>query len=248
MFYWIKDAEDYQNNLIVKKKDFDYKDKNLLAVKKAISIFFDEKVNIFIERQFDIDLCFQFKNKALYYSELSDGEKAVISLFGDIARRLCDANTSLQNPLEGNGIVIIDEIEQHLHPSWQRQILKKLHKTFPNIQFIITTHSPIIISEIDKDYAVLHFYTNNDGFCDVSMEMNLTGYDVNKVLERYMDTDSENGTIINMKSKVSKAINDNKFNEAEKLINKLKKITYDANEDVAMFEFNLERKKSVKNQ
>ncbi len=247
LFYWIKDAEDYQNNLIVKNKDFNYKDKNLEAVKNAISIFFNEKVSVYIERQANIDLCFKFKDKVLSYGELSDGEKTVISLFGDIARRLCDANTSLQNPLDGKGIIVIDEIEQHLHPSWQRQILKKLHKIFPNIQFIITTHSPIIISEIDKDYNVLHFYKNNKGYCDVSLEMKLTGYDVNKILERYMDTDSENETIIKIKSKIAEAINSNKFDEAEKLIKKLKQLTYDTNEDVIMLSFNLESKKNAKN-
>lgn len=64
---------------------------------------------------------------------LSDGEKCTLALFGDLARRIALANPSRSNPLEGEGIVLIDEIELHMHPSWQRKILgalKVLFRTF----------------------------------------------------------------------------------------------------------------------
>lgn len=77
--------------------------------------------------------------------QLSDGEKCTLALFGDIARRLAIANPSLDDPLQGDGVVLIDELELHMHTSWQRKVISMLKKTFPNIQFIITTHSPQIL-------------------------------------------------------------------------------------------------------
>lgn len=68
----------------------------------------------------------------------------------DLARRMIMLNPLLDNPFEGSGIVLIDEIELHLHPQWQQDIIENLRSLFPNIQFIITTHSPIVLSTIDK--------------------------------------------------------------------------------------------------
>ena len=65
--------------------------------------------------------------------QLSDGEKCTLALFGDIARRLAIANPSLDDPLQGDGVVLIDELELHMHTSWQRKVISMLKKTFPNI-------------------------------------------------------------------------------------------------------------------
>ena len=59
---------------------------------------------------------------------------------------MAEANPEMEDPLLSNGIVLIDEIDLHLHPKWQRTIVGRLTETFPNIQFIVSTHSPIIIS------------------------------------------------------------------------------------------------------
>ena len=97
--------------------------------------------------------------------QLSDGERAFLALGADLARRLTLANPGLANPLQGAGVVLIDELELHLHPRWQRTAVEKLRTTFPNIQFIATTHSPFVIQtlrpgelislddEIRADYA-----------------------------------------------------------------------------------------------
>ena len=62
---------------------------------------------------------------------LSDGEKCTLALFGDLVKRLALANPELENPLEGEGIVLIDEVELHLHPTWQRRILESSRSTSP---------------------------------------------------------------------------------------------------------------------
>ena len=77
-------------------------------------------------------------------------------LFHYLARRMALANPGRENPLEGTGVVLIDELELHMHTSWQRKVLGVLKETFPNIQFIITTHSPQILGELDDKYNLVY--------------------------------------------------------------------------------------------
>jgi predicted ATP-binding protein involved in virulence len=81
-------------------------------------------------------------------AQLSDGERSVIAMVIDLCKRLSLLNPNLESPLDGQGIVLIDEIELHLHPKWQRDIIEQFRSTFPNIQFIMTTHSPFVIQSI----------------------------------------------------------------------------------------------------
>lgn len=81
---------------------------------------------------------------------MSDGYRITIAMVADIASRMAEANPSLElsglkNPLESHGIVMIDEIDLHLHPKLQREILRKLTSIFPNLQFIVSSHSPSVI-------------------------------------------------------------------------------------------------------
>jgi predicted ATP-binding protein involved in virulence len=82
---------------------------------------------------------------------LSQGEKSLLALVADIARRLTLLNPERDNPLDGVGVVLIDEIDLHLHPSWQQVIVSRLQSTFKNIQFIITTHSPQVCHAVSSD-------------------------------------------------------------------------------------------------
>ncbi len=83
--------------------------------------------------------------------QISDGQRVFLGLVADLARRMVMLNPVLDNPLEGQGIVLIDEIELHLHPRWQQSVVPSLRTVFPNIQFIITTHSPIVLSTTDRE-------------------------------------------------------------------------------------------------
>ncbi|WP_309143275.1 AAA family ATPase [Nostoc sp. CHAB 5836] len=91
------------------------------------------------------------QGEELIVNQLSDGEKCLLAMVGDLARRLAIANPSLPDPLQGSGVVLIDEIELHLHPKWQREIIPALTRTFPNCQFIVTTHSPQVISQVKPE-------------------------------------------------------------------------------------------------
>lgn len=120
--------------------------------------------------------------------QLSDGQRVFLSLVADLARRMVMLNPLLENPLEGRGIVLIDEIELHLHPKWQQEVILNLRSAFPNIQFIITTHSPIVLSTIEKR-CIREFDPNDDGnqsFLD-SPDMQTKGSENAQILEQVMN-------------------------------------------------------------
>ena len=90
---------------------------------------------------------------------LSDGVLNIIGIIGDIACRAIQLNTKVYDkPLaDTNGIVLIDEIDLHLHPQWQQVVLQSLTKAFPNIQFIVTTHSPQVLSTVhNRNIGILN--------------------------------------------------------------------------------------------
>lgn len=120
----------------------------------------------------------------LIINQLSDGEKCLLAMVGDIARRLAIANPGLENPLAGEGVVMIDEIELHLHPDWQRKIIPSLTRTFPNLQFIVTTHSPQIISHVQPDSIYL-LESTPEGIVAKRPESSF-GRDINRILEDIM--------------------------------------------------------------
>jgi predicted ATP-binding protein involved in virulence len=92
------------------------------------------------------------EQEILPVSLLSDGTRAMISLIADLAFRCVCLNglSGLDSPLNSPGIVMIDEIDLHLHPRWQQRVLHSLRQAFPKIQFIVTTHSPQVLSTVDR--------------------------------------------------------------------------------------------------
>lgn len=104
--------------------------------------------------EFDPDrirtLYIEFENgEDLPFSYLSDGYRNLLAIFADIAYRCVTLNPhyGAEAPARSAGIVLIDELDLHLHPAWQKTIIKQLRETFPNIQFVTTTHSPFLIQE-----------------------------------------------------------------------------------------------------
>ena len=88
----------------------------------------------------------------LVIDQLSGGCRAVLTLAADLARRMAQGNPHLDDPLTSEAVVLIDEIELHLHPSWQQRILADLRRTFPNAQFIVSTHSPQVLTTVSPKH------------------------------------------------------------------------------------------------
>ncbi|WP_438299113.1 AAA family ATPase [Pseudomonas sp. NMS19W] len=134
------------------------RDSQLTAVRCAIAAFMPGFTNLRIQRQPRLQMAIDKDGVTFNVAQLSQGEKSMLALIGDIARRLAMMNPSLGNPLHGEGIVLIDEVDLHLHPEWQINLIQQLSKTFQNCQFVLTTQSPLIVSEA-KDALV---YVLND--------------------------------------------------------------------------------------
>ena len=122
-------------------------DRAVAAISRALTTFLDGFENLRVQEE-PLRLLVDKVGVALDLSQLSDGERSFLAMICDLGRRLALANPLLDNPLHGAGVVLIDELELHLHPKWQRDVTEKLRRTFPNVQFIATTHSPFVIQAL----------------------------------------------------------------------------------------------------
>ena len=166
--------------------------------------------------------------------QLSDGEKCTLALFGDLARRLAVGNPGLENPLEGEGVVLIDEVELHMHTLWQRKVAGILKKTFPGIQFIISTQSPQVLGEINSDYQVFSLQKKADEIVCGGLQ-NYFGLDSNSILEEALRTDSVNGDIKRKVGRMYDSIEQRDFEQAEKYIADIDGLTQNRNADTARY-------------
>lgn len=183
LFQWFRNREDIESELRLENNP-DYRDKQLEAVRQAISSLIPNFTKLRVRRS-PLRMTLQKDGEELIVNQLSDGEKCLLAMVGDLARRLAIANPGLKNPLDGFGVVLIDEIELHLHPKWQREIIPALTRTFPNCQFIVTTHSPQVISQI-KPQGIYILEKTNDGIIAKRPESSY-GRDSNQILEDLMD-------------------------------------------------------------
>ncbi|MCE5364133.1 retron Ec78 anti-phage system effector ATPase PtuA [Pseudomonas anguilliseptica] len=125
---------------------------HLQSVNQAIETLMPDVKNLRVERRTGkVQLLVTNFDNEINIAQLSQGQKVLVALAGDLARRLVILNPESKKPLDGHGIVVIDEIELHLHPKWQQEILGRLQRTFPNIQFIVTTHSPQVLSTVRRE-------------------------------------------------------------------------------------------------
>lgn len=229
------------NNINFKKPNITYKDKQLDAVRTAITDFMPELSNIRVQRKPYLHMSVEKNGKSLNVMQLSQGEKSLMALVGDIARRLAMMNPSLENPLDGDGIILIDELDMHLHPSWQRNLVHRFTETFKNCQIILTTHSPLVISD-QRDILV---YLLKDG--EIDSLPPLFGKDVNTVLLEAMDTNIRDPEIDRKLRDLADLIQNNKLNEAKKLYEQLYNLLPENNIELAKANLII-RKKELRNE
>jgi hypothetical protein len=104
----------------------------------------DVYVNVYKEP----DYLFEMNGTVVPFSALSDGFKAYVGWVGDMLYHVCMNSPKGKKLTENRGVVLIDEIDLHLHPSWQRTVLPTLSRALPNVQFIVTTHSPLVVGSL----------------------------------------------------------------------------------------------------
>ncbi len=174
-----------------------------------------EMPQVYYSRQHK-DIVYLEKGDVLPISCLSAGYQSVLWMVMDIAYRLATLNPSRDNLTECTGIVLIDEVDMHLHPKWQWNVIRTLEKTFPNIQFIIATHSPIIISSSKACNLILI-----DNEQKINYLRDAYGYSVNDVLELCQGSSDVLKNIKYMREQFDIAINDSDLDKATQIVEKM---------------------------
>lgn len=128
-------------------------------------------------------ILFDMEGQVVPSVSLSDGYRSIIALAGDLIWRLLQTFPDLEDPTQANGIVLIDELDIHLHPVWQRSIAELLQKSFPNLQFFVATHSPLIAAGAGEDALTLRFEMQREtGEVTIQRIANIATYDVDRIL------------------------------------------------------------------
>lgn len=187
---WWRENEDIENEIRLRENQ-NFRVKELNIVRDALLSFFnllgpDTYSDLSVLRaKPKIDQPFNFKindggelfikknGNYLKIAQLSDGEKNLLLIVADLASRIAQLTPSADHPLSSaEGIVIIDEMELHLHPSWQRKVIMALLNTFPSLQFFVTTHSEIVMLaildaikniELDNNDVKVYFLSTHHG-------------------------------------------------------------------------------------
>ena len=160
---------------------------HLEAIRTAATMFLSEYKNLHVVTiSGDNHLMIEKNGIPQTIKQLSDGQRGMLSLALDLARRLSQLNMNLDDPVkDGQGIILIDEIDLHLHPKWQRMVVNQLTSTFQNCQFIVTSHSPQVIGEVPPERITIIDQK-------VYKPASSLGVDSNRILEEIMGTPSRN--------------------------------------------------------
>ena len=156
------------------------------ATREALTALVDEATNVrYLFKAESVVVEFA-DGRVLPIDLLSDGQKGVLRLVGDLARRAALLNPGLEGQVltKTPGVVLIDELGLHLHPNWQRRIADDLRRTFPAVQFIVASHSPLIIGEVEPE-SVLVLSAPSAKVPTASQSF---GLDANRVMTWVMDT------------------------------------------------------------
>ncbi len=206
-FIWFRNQEDLENE---NSRDIPgYRDPELSAVRRAIETFTGFK-DVRVRRKPALRMTVLKGELEFNVLQLSDGEKCLLAMVGDLARRLTLLNREVPDPLQGKGVVLIDELDLHLHPGWQRTVVANLENTFPNCQFIITTHSPQILGELPAESVMLL----KDGQYQGHPERSL-GLRSGEVIEELMGGLSQNQNVSQQLRKIYRSLDDDDLEAAE---------------------------------
>lgn len=204
----------------------------LTAVKKAILACFNASGNIeemgkaekcsFDVKSGEIEIVYVLpdgKKQIHALSEMSDGYRNMLSLVADIAYRMALLNPQLLDRVteETSGIVLIDEIDLHLHPAWQRHIVNALKEIFPKVQFIVSTHAPSVISSVPKEEIIV--LENHQAR---KADFPTYGRDVNSILKTIMDVPERPDKIAKRLEEFYRHLSEGDYDIAKRILNDVK--------------------------
>lgn len=190
------------------------------AVKQAMVNCVDGADNLYFDpKRGEVILVMTKMRGTQPFNNLSDGQKVMLAMVGDIAQKAAKLNPHFGHEVltRTEGIVLIDELDLHLHPRWQRRVITDLRKTFPKIQFICTTHSPQLIGQIQADEVLLL-----DGKSVKSVGQTF-GMDSNWILRHVMGGQDRDPKVSKELDEIFELIEDNNFVRAQTRVEKVRK-------------------------
>jgi len=196
--------------------------RDIQNVTRAIESFVPEYSNLRINRteRGAAQMLVDKDGQEFDIGQLSDGERNLIALIGDIARRLTIGNPNSEDPLKESGIVLIDELDLHLHPKWQRIVAQRITEVFPNCQFIVSSHSPQVISHVKPESIIV--LKNNDGKIEKYFTNDSYGKNSDRILEDVMDETARPKEVGEEIKNIFRMIQGGRISEAQELIAKLR--------------------------
>ena len=164
-------------------------------------------------------------------NQLSDGYKSTISLVADIAYRMAVLNPQCLGDvcLKTDGIVLIDEVDLHLHPAWQKRILHDLIEIFPQVQFVVSTHAPEVINSVPREQVIVL-----ENYQALPAPAETYGKDANSILRSIMRVTERPDDIMKQFEMFYRAIYKHDYTQADKLLNDLEELIGDDPELAAM--------------
>lgn len=217
------------------------------SVKKAVSMFMSKMTEtnmrytkVIYDKKSE-ELMYRYNGLDLPISQLSSGYQALIWLVFDIAYRMSVLNPNLRDSTinETPGIVLIDEIDVHLHPTWQWKVIDALQTTFPKVQFIATTHSPIVLASC-KDVNVINIDLTEE--IKIKYENTSYGLSIDKVLNTQQNSNNIANAVQMKLDNFSEFLDKNDYSGAREILEELKNSLGMENPSVveAMMELSLE--------
>ncbi|ARP76965.1 AAA family ATPase [Bordetella genomosp. 6] len=191
--------------------------KVLDALRTVVSDLVPEFSNLRIQEQPRLGFVVDKRGQPFYLHQLSDGERGLLALVFDLTRRLAIANPDSDNPIaDGVALLLIDEIELHLHPKWQRDVLQRLRRIFKACQFVVTTHSPLVLGEVPA--RCVRFLEFVDGKVGVTVPTEAYGMDANRILQEFMGAPVRNREVDGELKALFDLIDQERFDEARAAI------------------------------
>jgi predicted ATP-dependent endonuclease of OLD family len=216
---WFKETENLENEQRLTGNNTQYRHPVLEVTRRSTySLLGDSYNNLTFKRLID-KLTIKKLDREIAVDLLSDGEKSLLAMVGHLSRKLAEYNEDLENPLEASALVLIDEIELHLHPAWQRTIIPRLTKTFPNCQFIVTTHSPQVLSHVDPE--CIHILDYDGDNVVVKRPDSSYGLDSNRILEDILGVSKRPQEIQDRMLELFRTINNNDLESAKEIVREL---------------------------
>ena len=166
-FRWFYDKEDDELRIQKEQGSFDFRLKELDAVRRAVEAMVPSASNLRILKN-PLRFVVSVKSEGdvtetLSLDQLSGGYGIVLALAADLARRMAQGNPHLDDPLQSEAVVLIDEVELHLHPAWQQRVLPDLLNTFPKTQFLVSTHSPQVLTTVEPERMIIQLRREDGG-------------------------------------------------------------------------------------